>query len=105
MARKRKTHNFRFQYIGDGPVSSGLVKIGDKADDGVLRPNDEVVVSDPATAEWLRVLSNFREVSSPTSDKATHKPKPKAKGAAQDAPSAPQDAPDGRKGAGDGGSS
>ena len=72
MARKPKTHNFRFQYIGDGPVSSGWETVSGKKE-AVLHPNDEIVVSDVDTADYLRVLSDWREVSSPTTDKPTHR--------------------------------
>ena len=83
---------WRFQYIGEGPVSTGLEIVGRKSgdDDGVLQPNDEVVVGDVEEAVWLRSLSNFREVSSPTKDKPTHRKKkaPAKKPAAKPKPKA-----------------
>ena len=79
----KKTPNWRFQYIGDGPASTGLVSItrhkGNPDEDGVLFPNDEVVVASVDEAVWLRSLSNFKEIQSPTSDKATHKRAPAKK--------------------------
>ena len=73
---------FKFQYVGTGPVTTGLVNItrdgNAMKNDGSLEPGDIVVVNDVDTAVWLRSLTNFLEVDSPTSDKPTHKPKKKA---------------------------
>ena len=103
MASKAQV-NYRFQYIGDEPVESGLERVDGKPGD-LLYPNDEVVVHDVGVAGWLRSLGNFREVSSPTSDKATHKAaKPKrsrrkaAHKAAHKAEEAPKPAPEGDEG-------
>ena len=78
---------YRFKYVGATPSATGLVVIKkgrkSEADEaGMLYPNDEVVVDDPDVAGWLRSLTDFQEVASPTSDKATHKRKAPKKPAA-----------------------
>lgn len=75
---------WRFQYIGTEPAPINLLepihrKKGNPDEPDVMFPGDEVVVDDPRTADWLRGLTNFGEVRSPTSAKATHKRAPAKK--------------------------
>ena len=93
MAAKSKPA-WRFQYVGLEPAPLGLEPIvrkkGNPDEPEMIYPGDEVVVDDPRTADWLRGLTNFGEVRSPTAAKPTHrkrtpakpKPKPKPKGSA-----------------------
>ena len=93
--------NYRFQYIGTSPASCGLEKVEESDHPGVVVPNEEVVVSDVNTAIWLRSLSNWREVSSPTTAKATlHRSKaaPKEKAPKEKAAPKKPAAPKGKTG-------
>ena len=79
--------SWRFKYVGATPASTGLDEIVrgkhgkhlNPEEPGVLYPNDEVVVGDSGVAEWLRSLTDFQEVNSPTTDKPTHKKRAPAK--------------------------
>ena len=88
MSQSKKV-NYRFQYYGTEPVSCGLEPAEKSDHPGLIFPNEEVVVSDVDTATWLRHLANWREVSSPTTDKPTHHRRKKAPAKSKAAPKKP----------------
>ena len=77
---------WKFQFVGTSPVQGlfDVIRKGKPTDaEGVVLPNDIVVVGTVDEANWLRSLTDFKEVASPTTDKPSHK---KRKAPAKKAP-------------------